>query len=128
MSQIDGLNSIIEVLRRRVADNAKKLGRSSKTSAQTKTDGLAGSKRTGTKELQAVIRERILSLDPDDERFEKIATKVFLESILQWEFGDEVAQDEKFSDIVNEVHSTMLADRRISDDMMRLLKQLVTRV
>ena len=128
MSQIDGLNNIVQILRRRIADNAKKIGRSGKPSTQTKASQSSEIRKATTEELHTAIHERIRALDPDDERYTKIATRIFLESVLQWEFGEELTRDQKFSDMISEINDTIQSDQKIRQDMQAVLKQLALKV
>lgn len=121
MDPINGLSQIMRVLRERLA---QKSAGSEKTSAKSDP---SSPKKTAAKaapdDIMRRIGERIRALSPDERRSGK-GIQVFVESVLVWEFGEELLQDPRFSEIAKEVQSSISENSNARDKLVSLLNQL----
>lgn len=127
MDPINGLNNIMEILRRQIADNAKRLDRPGKT-------GRLGASRTGQNpgktspgELRALIHDRIKGLNPQEAQYQHKAKRLFLESVMAWEFGNDIIRDQEFSDMIADIQETLETTPEIRRQFDGLIEQLTTR-
>lgn len=119
MDPINHLSKIAEQLRRQAVDTASNAGKRDKTTSGS--SALAGSTgRVSVEELQQKIRDRIRNLGNAQSDRKKQATRVFVESVLAWEFGEEISSDPRFYTLVEHVQSAMESDASIGNsiDMM----------
>ena len=122
MDPINGLSQIMRVLRERLA---QKSSSSEKSSAKS---GAASPSRKSTSkaapdEIMRRIGERIRALSPDERRGGK-GIQIFVESVLVWEFGEELLQDPRFTEIAKEVQSSISENSTARDKLLSLLNQL----
>lgn len=78
----------------------------------------------GTPDLASLVAQRIRSIAADDPMREKKAFRVFLETVLLSELGQELLGDPAFSTMVDHVQAQMESDpdlARASTDAARLL-------
>jgi hypothetical protein len=122
MDPINGLSQIMRVLRERLA---QKSGSTDKTSA--KSSAAASSRKSAAKaapdEIMRRIGERIRALTPEERRGGK-GIQVFVESVLAWEFGEELLQDPRFTEIAREVQASISENSNARDKLVSLLNQL----
>lgn len=64
------------------------------------------------------------SLDPNDPRRQQKARRVFLESVLSWQFGDELLLDRGFEEMIAGVQEALHAHPRLEQRLARLLSEL----
>jgi hypothetical protein len=65
--------------------------------------------------LEALISERIRSIDHDDPNKGRKAFRVFLESVLLSHLGENLTNDPAFYQLVDDVQLAMEADRETAD-------------
>ncbi len=121
MSRIDGLSQVMEVLRRQMAENAKKMEKG-KTGASASANP-AKVKKISAQDLQQRIRERLRPLGRLTGYNAK-AARIFLESVLTWEFGDDLTHDPRFGDLLNEINRAMENDPDLKLRLQTLIQQL----
>jgi hypothetical protein len=63
--------------------------------------------------LEALIQRRIKSIDRDDPKRGRKAFRVFLESVLLAQFGEQLINDPQFYQIVDDVQSAMERDPEV---------------
>jgi len=122
MSRIDGLSQVMEVLRRQMAENAKKLEKGRTTPSTISTDPNKVNK-ISAQDLQQRIRERLRPLGSTTGYNQK-AARIFLESVLTWEFGEDLVHDPRFTDLLNEINQTMETDAELKMRLQTLIQQL----
>lgn len=125
MDPINGINQLMAILKRQLAERGERTARNSntQTSNSPRKTGPRTPAKTSPEEIQRRIGQRLRNLDPDD-RFGNRGTQVFIESILAWEFGDEVLTDPRFGDLVANVRETMAEDPALQQSLQRLLNNL----
>lgn len=128
MDPINRLNRLLEALRLRQQETAS-TGRAQRAGAsaprgETQRGGHAPtSTRPDLDQLNRRIGERIRLLAPEDRRGTK-AAQVFVDSVLAWEFGDELLRSESFSRYSREIQATMSSDPRLKARFQALLDAL----
>ena len=81
--------------------------------APGKTAGSPGRARSGRyadKNLATLIELRISQINPDDPQRGRKAFRVFLEVVLLSQFGEQMVNDPKFHQLVDDVQAAMEAD------------------
>lgn len=123
MSRIDSLSQVMETLRRQLAESAKKLDRGGKSRAKSDTASIShGVSKIPAQDLQKRVRDRLQALGDGASR--QKAARVFLESVLTWEFGDDLVHDARFAEMLNEIDKTVEADPELRMQMQALFDQL----
>lgn len=110
----------MEILRRQIA--AQKSDSRNRSAGR---QGVAGSAptRAPMQALRTRIHERITGLDISGAD-RRTAGRVFLESVLAWEFGDDLIGDPRFDEMLREVHDTIDADPKLRNRFHELLQQI----
>lgn len=123
MDPINGLNQIIEILRQRLQQGAERIG---KRPAERKTSARAASKasKPAIEQLERRLVERLRSLDNDTAEPSRRAVRAFLESVLAWEFGEELLQDARFLEMARDIENQILSDPGLNQRLGALFKQL----
>ncbi len=107
MTSIDSTSQFLA----QIANQVSAIGR--KSSLLEKTKGKEkGSEKKGVSQenLDELVTQRILSIDPGDPHSKRKAFRVFLESILINELGGNTLNDPAFHRMLDEVQRTMESD------------------
>ncbi len=121
MSRIDGLSEVMELLRRQLSAAAK-TGRNAKARATAHRPPVT---KTSPQALQQRIQERLRGLDLSGPG-ERHAARIFLESVLTWEFGEELAGDPKFGEMVTEIDQLIQSNKELRTAFSRMIHRLST--
>src|SRR5581483_4218704 len=73
--------------------------------------------------LKSKIQPRLKANDP---RQPEKARRIFLESVLAWQFGDELMVDRGFADIVSGVQEALSAHPQMDSRLAEILRELLT--
>jgi hypothetical protein len=73
----------------------------------------------------ALIAERVRALDPADPERGRKAFRIFLESVLLAELGEELINDHGFYELVDQVQRTMEASPQIAAAMSKAVARLL---
>lgn len=124
MDPINNLNQIMQVLRQRLAQKPEQKNRvsGSKTAADNRVTASKAQKASTEEVIQGIAR-RINALSPDD-RHGPAAVKIFVESVLIWEFGDELTQDAAFSELATEVQNSLLENQSAHEKLLSFFAKL----
>jgi hypothetical protein len=76
--------------------------------------------------VSRLIGHRIRALQPDDPNRGRKAFRIFLESILLNELGENLVNDPSFYDMVDTIHSQMESNPQIADAMRDAVDQLLS--
>lgn len=121
MDPINSLSKIMETLRRQASSGSDRLNQKQ---AQTKENNeVSRASKPNLKQLEQQIATRIIKLDQDDPNKFKKATKIFVESVLAWEFGTELLQDSRFSEIIKKVETTIEQEPKLKKELGELINQ-----
>lgn len=120
MDPINSLSRMIELLRRRVSSTAP-TERASKTGVRTRQSQTTRPTRAA---LKAQIARRLEALDSDDPAHDARASRIFVEAIIAWEFGDEIVNDPKYADMIAQIDGQLQADEQIRSRFADMLRGL----
>lgn len=126
MDSIRSVNQILNILKRKITTEKRRTNASE--SSNTTTDiSRALNKPVSSLDkqvLQSLIGRKIGALDSADPDYKIKASKILVESVLAWRFGDSVLQDPGFYSLENEVISALNMDEGVKGDLERLFVQL----
>lgn len=106
MSGIDSISQIVAALRTQLAQGA-----GAAPAKPRKATSRGGSEKSN-RSISKLIAQRVKSLRPDDPNRGKKAFRIFLESVLLNEFGEQLIDDTVFYQMVDEIQEVMEADIR----------------
>lgn len=106
MDSINGLTKIMQIIRRQFAEGSARTGNSNKK--KTPESKIANTKSLTVKQLEQQIAAKIKTLDPKDIDYSSKAAAIFVESVLGWEFGDQLFHDAKFNTISHQIQKEIL--------------------
>ncbi len=111
MDPVNQLSQIMQTLRQRMSAQTQKTDRAhgQQTDRGSRTRKQSAGGKASLEQVRNRIRERVRQLAPD-QRDGKQAAQIFVESILVWEFGEELLQDPRFEDLSREVQEIMTGD------------------
>jgi hypothetical protein len=78
------------------------------------------------KDLHSVLVRRIGAIDPDDPQSRHKALRVFLETVLLAELGDELMSDPDFYQLVEHVQATMEGDVELAESIAEAMSILLS--
>ena len=117
MTQIDSRDRLAAVIRRQVASLAKPAGgaQAARPSTSAAPEAQRREPSGGSADVAALVSRRIRAIDRDDPSRYRKAFRVFLESVLLAELGENLINDASFHQLVDEVHTEMSSDRELAD-------------
>lgn len=111
MAGIDGIDALAALMRRQFAALQRQGARGTeRAGARSPADRPAGARRTRREDLAEVVARRVHGIDPADPDAARKAFRLFLESVLLAEFGEDMINDPAFYRLVDEVHQRMQSD------------------
>ncbi len=123
MDPINSLSKLMEALRQRMSEAPARLNRQARGARSQPATPKRKTEKPPIDEIQRRVAERIKALNEESERDNK-AVDVFLESVLAWEFGDELREDPGFHELVREVRDSMTQDPQINAKLKALVREL----
>lgn len=124
LDSINRLNRVMEILRRQVAEDASRPGAAGRPHAPATAEGSQRPERPTVAQLRQRVLERVRAIDPDDPRRPGKARRVFLESVLAWEFGDAILQDHRFDDLLTHIEQGFASVPEMAGQLDELLSAL----
>jgi len=119
MDRISGLNQIIEVLRKNIGKSRSGTTESSKNKASDSQVETNSTSQLSIEELENRIIERVKSVDID-EKNGKTKAYIFIESVLAWEFGEDILNDPGFHDLVSRVAESIQSVEHVDKKLNQL--------
>ncbi len=119
MDPVKGINQVAQILRQKLSERSPDIAKSINTAATTAQASCTASKAT-PEEIKRKIEERIKALADEDQQGDK-AVQIFVEVILTWEFGDQLLQDPKFTELSKEVAIAMNSNPETKAKLSTLL-------
>lgn len=128
MDPINSINQLMAILKRQMTERGEPSARNTGPSntSTTQNDARRSTTKPGPEEIQRRIGQRLRNLEPG-ERLGNRGTQVFIESVLAWEFGDDVLADPGFGELVASVREILVDDPDLQKSMQRLVEQLMTK-
>lgn len=122
MDPINNVSQLVETLRKQLVESQNRTAPSSK--APSKLGPTAASGRPDIGEVQQKIREKLRRIDSNDLKAEQKSIRIFLESVLLWEFGERLMDDPKFYALLDDVQHSMESDTAVRESLAVLVAQL----
>jgi hypothetical protein len=122
MDPINSLGRMIELLRRRVAETAPAERARRSTSDTGAAQGAPAAPTLET--LKATIARRVGALDADDPGHDAQAARIFVESVIAWEFGDAVVNDARYRDLIEHIDGQLRSDAQVRRRFAAMLREL----
>lgn len=125
MDPINRLNRLMETLRQQMAQSAKRTStptpEAQKKDAQTAS---ARGQRLTVPQLRQLIQERARAIPSDRPDRDKQLRRIFLESVLAWEFGEELVLDSQFSRLLENIQEAFEQDDDTNRELRNVLAEL----
>ena len=118
MDPIGGLDAVVRLLRQRLATPTR-----ARAAGEAQAPADRSSPRHDVFELRSRIAARLSGLSPE-ERASGRATRIFIESVLVWEFGDELFGDERLAELSSEVQRALEDAPGVGDRLTELVQSL----
>ena len=126
MDRINGLSHIMESLRKQFTENATRANKGETSKRPKETSRSARTRRKiSIKQLENRITERIQLLDRQSGEYSRQATHIFVESVIVWEFGEQILNDSRFPEMARAIVSTLDGDEKVRDKMQALIDKMV---
>lgn len=122
MDPVGRLDQVLRLISRQMAERASRLDAG--TTAPVQASATPPARRLALGALKERVRGRLRSIDPSDPRRQQKARRVFLESVLSWQFGDELLLDRGFEDMISGVQEALQAHPRLEQRLAQLLREL----
>jgi hypothetical protein len=121
---IQGFNAIVQTLRQRMASKQEKASASklSNNKSHTKQQKTTHAK-ADVGELKAQIAKRLSAITPEQRR-SKQGQRIFLESVLVWEFGDDITSDPAFAELAADIQKMIENEPGVKDRFAEMLESL----
>jgi hypothetical protein len=121
MTSISNIQQIVAVIRQQLATRATPL-----EPRLRRGEGAAGAAaKSPPKDIAALIGQRIKAIDRDDPNRGRKTFRVFVESILLSEFGEDLINDSQFYRIVDDVQQQMETDPATQASVATATQELV---
>lgn len=112
----------METLRKQMAESAKRLDTAKSSSPEVGRQNRP--ERPSLQKLKTRIEERIRAIEPDAPDRSRRSRRIFLESVIAWEFGEHLLLDSQFDRLVDTIQETLEADPELDSQFHHLLGQL----
>ncbi|WP_433693419.1 hypothetical protein [Herbaspirillum seropedicae] len=110
MTSVDSINQLAGLIRGQVAA----LRRTASQSQRPPVDARSPAKDPQHQDIASLVAKRVNVIDANDPQRERKAFKIFLESVLIAELGDELANDPAFYAMVEQVQRQMESDEELA--------------
>ena len=120
---VSRLNQMMEVLRREMAESTARAESGKTQGAKTQTPVTA---KPAMQELRTRLHERLRTLDPADPRRLHKAKRVFFETVLAQEFGNDLLLDRRLDDMLDSIQETISGNAELDARFNALLEEIST--
>lgn len=124
MDPINRLNRLLETLRQQIAESSRRPNTSRPQAADTSSS--KGPAKLALPDLRRRIQERI-QLEPATLDGQRRAKRLFLESVLIWEFGDGLMLDKQYQHMLDNIQAALEADPETDKQFSELIAELSRR-
>jgi hypothetical protein len=118
---ISRLNAVMETLRRQLSETERKSSLGAQRSSTSSTHNAASSSRQNLTQLRQRVLERLINIDPSDPQRKSRSRRIFIESVLAWEFGEQLLSDRRLDELVEQVQVAMSSLPDIDQQLSELL-------
>lgn len=123
MGPIDGLNQIMRILRRQLSEKTQRKSKNTATNSLFSSYAAENKTKPSLQALQQKIHNRIDALEETEKKGPK-AVSIFIESILLWEFGDALIEDNQFTELAERLQHIMTKDPLTHNKIKTFLNSL----
>jgi hypothetical protein len=120
---VNRLNQMMEVLRREMAESAARAETGKAQTSKSGTQPQVAAKQ-GMQELRSRLHERLRTLDPADPRRLHKARRVFFETVLAQEFGNDLLLDSRLDDMLDSIQETISSNSELDARFNALLEEI----
>ncbi|OWQ43756.1 hypothetical protein CDL60_28515 [Roseateles noduli] len=113
MTSINAANAVALFIRQQGIGRRQGPGATAKTTPAGQAGVGKSGKGTGQQDVAALVFRRIRFIEPTDPDRRRKAFRIFIESVLLVELGDELINDPKFYEIVDEVETRMRGEHSL---------------
>jgi hypothetical protein len=125
MPKIDGTSELVNALRSQLVARSETLRTDSARSKLTDAATRNGSAAISVDELRKRLGRSIRALDLSIAANRRQARLMFIESVIAWDFGDNLLNDPQFSLFVRDVEASMCSDPTVGTALDLVLSQLL---
>lgn len=111
----------MEILRRQLSESRRRADIAAEHAHKNLVGTSPSSSRHGVTGLKLRVQERIRQLDRTNPDFQQKSQRIFVESILAWELGEQILRDPQFERLVDQVNMAMASQPEIQAQMNELL-------
>lgn len=111
IDKVNKISTLAALLRSEIAQNA---GKKKKTASATMEGSNTVKGKLTARELDRLIVDRIKRLNTDESQFQSKATRIIVESILIWEFGDHIANDPEFGNLIDKITNNIHSSEKLT--------------
>jgi hypothetical protein len=102
------LNRTLEVLRRQIAEHARQLDAAPRaTQGSGNASPSAPSGRASLGELRLRVAQRLRQVNAQNPDADRQRKRIFLESALGWELGEEILRDPSFQELLDRLEAAI---------------------
>jgi len=123
MDRIKNINQIMEIVRTQVSGKTSGVKKSKSAAAQKPSTGKVG--KISQTELKKKITEKLKSTGSNTPESLQKSKEIFLESVILWEFGENLINDPSFPILIDKIRTTLDEDEQTSKNFERLINQLM---
>ena len=118
---ISRLNAVMETLRRQLSETERRLGPDAQRVPTSSSRNPASATRPSLTLLRQRVLDRVKSIDPSDPQRKNRSRRIFIESVLAWEFGEQLLSDRRLDELVEQVLDAMSSLPDIDQQLSELL-------
>ena len=123
MDKLRSITKIMEIVRSQISNRSSSTTRNK--SPVTKNKKVEPrQKRISQDELKDNIAKKLKSLDAEDTN-SALPKEILLESIILWEFGEQISNDPFFSELKSKITSAINENKEASDKLDKVIEQLL---
>ena len=122
MDKIKNIGSIFDIARSHISKQAKldSSKRKKPASATAKKKPL----KQSSDELKKSITKKLSALDTNNKNYKQQSNNIFLESVLIWEFGEDIINDSNFQQMIVKLNDAICQNKETSNKFDLLIQQL----
>jgi hypothetical protein len=124
--KIDNTSELISALRSQLATRAEGLRNVGNRTVDAGKNEVRNAGPVSVEELRRRVGREIASLDMKLPANRRRARIIFIESVLTWDFGDELLNDPQFDFFVRDVEESLNANPDVAASLDKVLSQLHT--
>jgi hypothetical protein len=118
---ISRLNAVMETLRRQLSETERRSGPEKSRTSTSNSRVPASNPQRSLAQLKQRVRDRLKNIDPSDPQRKNRSRRIFIESVLAWEFGEQLLSDRKLDEFVEQIQTAMSNQPDIDQQLSELL-------